>query len=181
MSRLSARLLASFLAVACWLASSPVVAEEDGPWTLGGGLHLAPLESYPHFGIGVEGSHALGRRARLGAELVAYLPHSYGDVTRSAFAANAIAHYALVSGARLRWYLLGGVGAGLLRDAYAARSVYPDVTAIAPGVLVGTGLELRFVQHFSLFLEPRAISYRSEKAADDEWLEAKLGLRWHGP
>lgn len=160
------------------LSAAPARAQER-PWLLGGALQLAPLESYPRFALGLEGSRALGQRFRVGAELAFYLPRHHGDVTRTAFALNGVVQYSLASGARARWYVLGGLGFALFRDRYDARSVYANETALGPGISVGTGLELHLNERLSLFLEPRATSYRTRAAVDDEWLEARLGARWH--
>jgi hypothetical protein len=161
------------------LSAKPARAQERPAWAVGGALTFSPFESYPRFGLGAEASRALGARFRLGAELSFYAHRHSGDVTRSAFAANGILQYSLASGSRLRWYMLGGLGVALFRDRYDARSVYADETSVGPGVVLGTGLELRLGDRIDVFLEPRAVSYRTSTAVDDEWLEAKLGARWY--
>lgn len=171
---------AGLLTMAVALSAKPASAEPARPWSMAAALQLAPLETYPRFALGLEGSHALSRDFRLGAELSFYLPRHDGDVTRSAFAVNGLVQYSLVHRARFRWYVLAGLGVALFRDRYDARSVYSNETVLGPGVTLGTGVELQVGERVGVFLEPRATTYRTGSAVDDEWLEAKLGVRWYG-
>jgi len=177
--------LAAFvLALGVGFSSSAAHAGEPIPkaWSAGAALRLAPFEGYPRVGLGLVGAHTLGAfgpRWHVGAGVDLYAPRTRGDVTRFATGLNVHLRLAIVRGERVRWYVLGGVALGVLRDDYADRSVFADVTAVGAGVVLATGLEVSLTPEVSVFAEPRAVSYRTKSAVDDEWLDFGLGARFH--
>lgn len=158
--------------------TSPIQPTEGQRWLLGATLHLAPFEFFPQLGAGLHGFYHLSQRWHLGAEANFYAPRQSSYIRRFAFSTNLQAQLTLISVQRFRWYGLAGIGLGVFRDSYAPRSPLEDQTAVGAGMQLGTGIELGFPASLSAFVEPRAVSYRTRSAADDEWLEVALGLRW---
>lgn len=165
------------LAPASALAQPATEAPVVNPWSVGTGLRIGGLETYPAVGVSVDALRRVGRW-RLGPELSIYAPRAFGDVRRSAIGAWLSTEFLIIESRRrvnLTWDM--GLGLAVLRDDYHPRSYFADLTRVAPGLAVGMGLEVVATERVLIVVDVRGVYYWGGQVVDHEWLELGLGVR----
>ena len=159
----------------------PAMAEEaeqneNGRWSLAATAHIGPFENYPNGGISVDALYHFGERLRLGGRILYYAPKTYGNVRRESFLADVLLQVLIVNTRWVDWTFDVGVGLGYFHDDY--QRVYDDVSRLAPGLALGTGIEIRATSWMRPFLGFRTVAYFTENITDSQWLELTVGLRF---
>lgn len=156
-------------------STAPASQEESGHWSLAGTLHIGPFEDFPLAGLSMDGLYHFGRRLRLGGRATYYFPRTHGNVQRNALTVEGLLQTVLVDSRHVDWYFGVGLGFGVFHDDYLR--VYDDVTRLAPGISLETGIEVRATQRIRPFLGVAALAYFSDDLTDSQWLELTTGVR----
>jgi hypothetical protein len=168
------------LAIAGLVALTSVARADGAPreqLLLHGSLRLGGLEEYPIVGLAA-GAHRRVGRFRLGGSLNAYAPKDVGAARRSTYTADLEALLLLVESRRVNLTLDLGLGLAVFHDGFEPRSYFDDETQVAPGALLGLGLEIAMTERWLVVANLRGRYYAADRVSDHEWLELGVGVRW---
>ncbi|MBN2525801.1 MAG: hypothetical protein JXR76_05355 [Deltaproteobacteria bacterium] len=156
-------------------SSSPLAESTDASWSILPMLRIGAFEDYPKVGLSADALYHLHARFRLGGRLTFYFPRQFGNVVRNAGLLSILIQGILIDTRFVDWTMELAPGFGFFHDDYL--KVYNDVSRLAPGFTLSTGVEVSVTRRIHPWAALGASLYFPDDISDSQWMELLVGIR----